>query len=130
VLRTWLAERGGQPGDPLFPTRRGAPLSRDAVGRLVAKHAATAQMACPSLRVKKVTPHTLRHSTAMALLHAGVDISVIALWLGHESTETTQAYLHADMTIKERALARTTPPGSTARRYRAPDTVLAFLDTL
>ena len=130
MLRTWLAERGGQPGDPLFPTRRGTPLSRDAVGRLVAKHAATAQMACPSLQAKKVTPHTLRHSTAMALLHAGVDISVIALWLGHESTETTQTYLHADMTIKERALARTTPPGSTARRYRAPDTVLAFLDTL
>jgi len=130
VRNTRLAERGGQPGDPLFPTRRGTPLSRDAVGRLVAKHAATAQMACPSLQAKKVTPHTLRHSTAMALLHAGVDISVIALWLGHESTETTQTYLHADMTIKERALARTTPPGSTARRYRAPDTVLAFLDTL
>jgi len=130
VLRAWLAEHGGQPGDPLFPTRRGTPLSRDAVGRLVAKHATTAQMACPSLRHKQVTPHTLRHSTAMALLHAGVDISVIALWLGHESTQTTQIYLHADMTIKERALARTTPPGSSARRYRAPDTVLAFLDTL
>ncbi len=66
----------------------------------------------------------------MALLHAGVDTSVTALWLGHEQTETTQAYLHADMTIKERALARTTPPGSPARRYRAPDTLLAFLDTL
>jgi len=131
VLRAWLAERGGQPGDPLFPTRRGTPLSRDAVGRLVAKHAATAQVACPSLRHKQVTPHTLRHSTAMALLHAGVDISVIALWLGHESTQTTQTYLHADMTIKERALARTTPPSAGAPgRYKAPDTLLAFLDNL
>jgi len=130
VLRAWLAERGGQHGDPLFPTRRGTPLSRDAVQRLVAKHAAAAAVRCPSLLHKKVTPHTLRHSTAMALLHAGVDISVIALWLGHESTETTQTYLHADMTIKERALARTTPPGTTARRYRAPDTLLAFLNNL
>jgi integrase/recombinase XerD len=250
VLRAWLAERGGQHGDPLFPTRRGTPLSRDAVQRLVAKHAAAAAVRCPSLQHKKVTPHTLRHSTAMALLHASVDISVIALWPGHESTETTQTYLnsqelqqtgeklqvtssvrvrsesirsivhaawpgvpvhrarqmhdpafwrawlegarsvtrvasrpeqraqigqergrpgaarsasertgpllparcgwldvvrpdrafrqfryptppvHADMTIKERALARTTPPGTTARRYRAPDTLLAFLNSL
>jgi integrase/recombinase XerD len=131
MLRTWLAERGGHPGDPLFCTRRGTPLSRDAVQRLVAKHATTAAATCPSLRDKTVTPHTLRHSTAMALLHAGVDISVIALWLGHESTETTQIYLHADMTIKERALARTAPPtGGTPGRYQAPDTLLAFLDNL
>jgi integrase/recombinase XerD len=131
VLRTWLTERGGHPNDPLFPTRRDTPLSRDAVQRLVAKHAATAQVACPSLRHKQVTPHTLRHSTAMALLHAGVDISVIALWLGHESTQTTQVYLHADMTIKERALARTTPSSAGAPgRYKAPDTLLAFLDNL
>jgi integrase/recombinase XerD len=82
VLRAWLAERGGQHGDPLFPTRRGTPLSRDAVQRLVAKHAAAAAVRCPSLQHKKVTPHTLRHSTAMALLHASVDISVIALWPG------------------------------------------------
>ena len=126
VLRTWLRERGGESGDPLFPTRRGTPLSRDAVEHLVAKHAA----ACPSLTGKHVTPHTLRHSTAMALLHAGVDVSVIALWLGHESTETTQIYLHADMSIKERALARTALPGSPPGRYTAPDTLLAFLDTL
>jgi site-specific recombinase XerD len=130
VLRTWLRERGGESGDPLFPTRRGTPLSRDAVEHLVAKHATAAAAACPSLTGKHVTPHTLRHSTAMALLHAGVDVSVIALWLGHESTETTQIYLHADLSMKERALARTALPGSPPGRYVAPDTLLAFLDTL
>ncbi len=130
VLRTWLRERGGQPSDPLFPTRRGTPLSPDAMEHLVAKHADNAAVACPSMVGKKVTPHTLRHSTAMALLHGGVDITVIALWLGHESTEATQIYLHADMTIKERALARTALPTGRANRYAAPDTLLAFLEAL
>jgi site-specific recombinase XerD len=130
VLRTWLRERGGESGDPLFPTRRGTRLSRDAVEHLVAKHATVAAAACPSLTGKHATPHTLRHSTAMALLQAGVDVSVIALWLGHESTETTQIYLQADMSIKERALARTALPGSPPGRYVAPDTLLASLDTL
>ena len=131
ILRGWLAERPCQDSDPLFSTHQGAPLSRDAVAHLVAKHAATAARACPSIADKTVTPHTLRHSTAMALLHAGVDISVIALWLGHESTDATQIYLHADMSIKERALARTAPSsGGTVLRYIAPDTLLAFLDTL
>jgi integrase/recombinase XerD len=130
VLRVWLAERGGRDSDPLFPTRR-TPLSRDAIQRLVAKHAATAAVACPSLNEKNVTPHTLRHTTAMALLRAGVDISVIALWLGHESTEATQVYLHADMTIKERALARVAPPAQSPHgRYKPPDSLLAYLDTL
>ncbi|MCW1100171.1 tyrosine-type recombinase/integrase [Streptomyces sp. RS2] len=110
VLKIWLKERGGERGDPLFPTRRGTPLSRDAVEALVTKHTRTAAVTCPSLADKHVTPHTLRHSTAMALLHAGVDVSVIALWLGHESTETTQIYLHADMTIKNvRSRARLPP---------------------
>ncbi|WKK24198.1 tyrosine-type recombinase/integrase [Streptomyces olivoreticuli] len=130
VLKTWLKERGGEQNDPLFPTRRGTPLSRDAVEALVTKHTRTAAVTCPSLADKHVTPHTLRHSTAMALLHAGVDVSVIALWLGHESTETTQIYLHADMSIKERALARTAPAGSTPGRFTAPDSLLAFLQTL
>ena len=130
VIRTWLAERGGDPGDPLFPSRRGGMLSTDAVERLVAKHAATAAATCPSLQAKNVTPHTLRHSAAMALLHSGADVSVIALWLGHESSETSMIYLHADMAIKERALARTTPPDTTPGRYTAPDAVLAFLDSL
>jgi len=130
ALRVWLTERGGQPDEPLFPTRRGDPLSPDAVEHLVTKHATTAAATCTSILAKNVTPHTLRHSAAMTLLHAGVDIAVIALWLGHESPETTMIYLHADMTIKERALARTTPPATKPGRYKPTDAVLAFLDSL
>jgi integrase/recombinase XerD len=130
VLRAWLHERAGLPNQPLFPTSRGRPLSRDAIALLLNKHATTASHNCPTLEKKAVSPHTLRHSAAMNLLHAGVDSTVIALWLGHESVETTQIYLHADMTIKERALARTTPPNSTPGRYRPPDTLLAFLEAL
>jgi integrase/recombinase XerD len=130
VMRTWLAELSLDPAGPLFPTPPGGPLSRDAVERLVAKHAATAADTYPSLTEKRVTPHTLRHSVAMTLLKNGVDTSVIALWLGHEGTETTQIYLHADMTIKEQALARVQQPGTTPGRYRPPDTLLAFLDNL
>jgi integrase/recombinase XerD len=130
TLKTWLKEHDGTATDPLFPSRRGTPLSRDAVARLVTKHTHAAQATCPSLAGKNVTPHTLRHSTAMALLHAGVDVSVIALWLGHEGTETVHIYLHADMTIKERALARTDPRGGKLRRYTAPDTLLTFLKRL
>jgi integrase/recombinase XerD len=130
ALRGWERERGGQPPDPLFPTRLGGPLSRDAIERLVAKHAKAAATACPSLAGKKVTPHTLRHTTAMALLRSGVDISVIAMWLGHETTEATQIYLHADMSIKERALARVALPEGKPGRYTAPDTLLAFLEAL
>jgi site-specific recombinase XerD len=130
ALRVWLAERGGQDQDPLFATSRGHPLSRDAVQKLVAKHAAHAATICPSIASKHITPHTLRHSAAMALLHAGIDTSVIALWLGHDDPSSTQAYLHADMTIKEKALARVQPPNTSPGRYRAPDTLLAFLDSL
>lgn len=130
VLRSWLAERGGHSKDPLFPTRRGGPLSRDAVERLLTKHTTTAAKPCPSLQAKTVSPHVLRHSAAMALLHAGVDITVIALWLGHESPASTRVYLHADMAMKERALARTTPPNTSPGRYHAPDTLLAFLNDL
>ncbi len=102
-----LTERQGQPQDPLFPTSRGRPLTRDAVAWLLTKHATTARTSCPSIGAKTITPHVLRHSTAMRLLHAGVDTSVIALWLGHEKTDTVQIYLHADLAMKERALART-----------------------
>jgi site-specific recombinase XerD len=130
TLRAWLTERRGAQDDPLFPSRRGTPLSTDAVERLVAKHAATAAATRASLQAKQVTPHTLRHSAAMALLHSGVDISVIALWLGHESSETSMIYLHADMSLKERALARIAPPATKPVRYTPPDTVLAFLDNL
>jgi integrase/recombinase XerD len=130
VLKPWLAELGPVPRGPLFPTRAGGRLSRDAVERLVAKHAAEAADSCPSIKGKNVTPHTLRHTAAMTLLRAGVDTSVIALWLGHEDAETTHVYLHADMTIKEQALARVQPPSTSPGRYRPPDTLLAFLDNL
>ena len=130
VLRIWMAERQGGPDDPLFPSRRGGPLNRDAVELLVAKYAATARQRCPSLTAKTVSPHVLRHTAAMQLLVAGIDTTVIALWLGHAGVEATSAYTHADLSIKERALARTTPSGTRPGRYRAPDGFLAFLETL
>jgi integrase/recombinase XerD len=130
VLRTWMKESAGHADDPLFPTRRGTPLSRDALATLVAKHSAVATQREPSLTTKNVTPHVLRHSCAMALLRGGVDRSVLALWLGHEQVETTSIYLHADLSIKERAHDRTRPPHVTPGRYRAPDRLLAFLNGL
>ena len=130
VLRTWLAERGGQPGQPLFPTRTGGQLSRDAIEHRLARHTAAAAAHCPSLNAKTVTMHTLRHTAAMRLLQAGTDTSVIALWMGHEQADTTQIYLHADLALKERALARTRPPDARPGRYRPPDKLLAFLEAL
>ena len=130
VVRTWLAGLPAQPGQLLFPGRTGNRLSSDAVERRLAIHASTAATRCPSLAAKKITPHTLRHTAAMRLLHAGVEVSVIALWLGHEQTETAQIYLHADLTLKERALARTTPPDAKPGRYRPPDPLPAFLESL
>jgi site-specific recombinase XerD len=131
ILTSWLDERRPALSTaPLFCTRPGSTLSHDAVERLIKKYTAIAAKTCVSLRVKKVTPHTLRHSAAMELLHSGVDITVIALWLGHESPTTTRIYLHADMSLKEKALARTTSPNTTPDRYQAPDTLLAFLDRL
>jgi len=130
VLRAWLREQNGPPANPLFPNIRGGPLSRDAVEDLLAKHVRTASLHCPSLKQKRVSPHVLRHSAAMDLLHHGVDRSVIALWLGHESVETTQVYLHANLQLKEAALARTTPLNVRAGRYRPGDRLLAFLTSL
>jgi site-specific recombinase XerD len=130
MLRAWLAERGGGPNEPLFPTTTGRQLSRDALEQRLATHAQTAARRCSSMRAKRVTPHVLRHSAAMRLLHAGVDTTVIALWLGHEQVQTTQIYLHADLKLKEQALARTTPPNGKPGRYQPPDSVLAFLDGL
>lgn len=130
TLRVWLAERGGGPAEPVFPTRSGAALSHDAVGLLVARHAARAATSCRSLRGKHVTPHTLRHTCAMRLLGAGVDVAVIALWLGHEHVQTTQRYLHGDLRTKERALARLAPPGTPPGRYHPPDELLGFLERL
>ncbi len=130
VLSTWLTERGGAADEPLFPTSTGRQLSRDALERRLAKHSARAAEHCRSLRAKKVTPHVLRHTAAMRLLHADVDTTVIALWLGHEQIESTQIYIHADLAIKEKALAKTKPLNGTLGRYHPPDTLLAFLEAL
>ena len=130
VLRTWLAERGSAPTEPLFPTSTGRTLTRDAVERRLARHVSLAAKQCPSLTSKIITAHTLRHTAAMRLLLSGVDITVISLWLGHEQTATTQIYLHADMTLKERAIARTKPPHTKPGRYQPPDPILAFLEAL
>jgi integrase/recombinase XerD len=130
TLRAWLPERAGQPDDPLFPTNRGGPLSHDALHQRLSLYTPAATRSCPSLTSKNVTPHVLRHTAAMRLLHAGVDITVIALWLGHENITTTQIYLQADMALKQRALDRTTPPATTPGRYRPSDQLLAFLEAL
>lgn len=133
IIGDWLREIPDRPDAPLFPGPRGAPLSRDAIRRLVTRHWQTAQQRCPSLQAKRITPHVLRHTCAMSLLQNRVDVAVIALWLGHEDIQTTQQiYLHADMTLKRRALAATNPPGVRGRnrRYRAPDSLMAFLASL
>jgi len=131
VLTAWLsARRDAASTAPLFCTRSGAPMSADAITRLIAKHARAAAGQCPTITGKNVTPHTLRHTAAMTLLHAGVDITVIALWLGHSSPASTRVYLHADMALKENAIARTSPPDTQPGRYQAPDSLLAFLGQL
>lgn len=130
VLKVWMHERAGRRDEPLFPTRTGRRLSADAVQRLVRKHARTAATRCPTVRADDLHPHTLRHSCAMALLHARVDTAVIALWLGHADRRSTDAYVHADMTIKQRALQLTSPASSPPGRYRPPDRLLAFLESL
>lgn len=130
ILRAWLRERDGQPSDPLFPNARGGWLSPDGVQYILDKHVAVAEQECPSLRKKRVTPHVLRHTTAMDLLQAGVDRSVIALWLGHESVETTQMYFDANIEMKEEILKKTASLNASASRYRPSDPVLAFLNSL
>ncbi len=130
MLEAWLHERRGLPEDPVFPSIRGGRLSRDAVERLITKYTQGAERTCPSLKRKNVSPHVLRHTAAMDLLQHGVDRSVIALWLGHESMETTQMYLHADLRLKEKVLARTSPLGVKLTRYRPDDKLLAFLESL
>jgi len=130
VLRAWLQERPRAPDTPVFPSSRGGRLSHDAVENLVAKHIEAARHRCPTLVGKRVTPHALRHTAAMRLLQSGVDRSVIALWLGHESYETTQIYLHANLALKEEALARTAPSKLAPGRYRPDDALLAFLNDL
>jgi len=130
VLRTWLRERQGEPSDPAFPNTRDTALSHDGLEYVLAKHLATARRHCTSLTRKHVTPHALRHTVAMDMLQHGCDRSIIALWLGHESVETTSMYLHADPKLKEQALARTVATGVRPGRYRPEDRVLAFLRNL
>jgi integrase/recombinase XerD len=130
VLAAWRKERGGSDEDPLFPSNSGKKLSRDALEHIVQRHTLSAAKKCPSLKRKRVSPHVLRHSTAMELLQHGVDQSVIALWLGHESIETTQVYMHADLRLKEKALERMDPKTQKPGRYRPDDKLLAFLEAL
>lgn len=130
VLREWLTETAGTPTDPLFPNRNGRPLSRDTVATRIGKCRDVAAASFPSLLGKTISPHTLRHSNAMALHQAGVDIAVLSLWLGHSSTKSTDIYIHADIESKERALAQIAPPGITPGRYKPSDPLLAFLEGL
>ena len=130
LLRAWLRERGGEPDAPLFPSRQGGRLSSDAVQRLVAKHVETARASCPSLGSKRITAHNLRHSCAMDLLASGLDVATVAIWLGHEKLESVNAYVHSDLTMKERALDRRSPLKAGAGRYRPNDALLAFLENL
>ena len=130
ALESWLQECSGTDSDPLFSTVRGGKLSRDVLEHIVKRHTLTASRGCPSLAKKRVSPHVLRHSTAMELLQHGVDQSVIALWLGHESIETTQIYMHADLRLKEKALARMTAPSLSSQRYKPDDALLTFLTAL
>ena len=130
VLRAWLREQGREDSKTLFPSARGGPLSADGVQHLLARHVVQARKQCASLRKKRVSPHVLRHAAAMELLQAGVDRAVIALWLGHESVETTQIYLDADLALKEQALAKTNPVKGTPKRFQPDDELLAFLKQL
>lgn len=130
ALRAWQREQQRGPQQPVFPNARGEPLSRDGVAYLLAKHVTTAQCHCPSLHGKRVSPHVLRHSAAMELLHSGVDCAVIALWLGHESMDTCQMYLHASLELKQQALDKTTPVNSRPGRYHPDDGLLVFLKSL
>lgn len=130
VLKAWLKERGSVPTGPLFPTTTGTRLSRDAIERRLARHLTIAAESCPSIKAKHVTMHTLRHTAAMRLLLAGNDVTVIALWLGHEQLSTTNIYLHADMSHKQQAINRAKPLDAKQGRYQPPDTLLKFLEDL
>lgn len=130
TLTGYLDERSTRHGQALFPGPAGRAMSTDAIAHRLAVHLDTARSSCPTLADKAVTMHTLRHTAAMRFLHAGVDTSVIALWLGHEQVATTSIYLHADITIKQQALDRTRPPHTPPGRYQPEDALLAWLETL
>jgi len=130
VLKSWLREPQRGNGQVLFPNAQGDRLSVHGVQYLLSKHRVTASRSCLSLKQKRVTVHRLRHTMAMDMLEEGVDRSVIALWLGHERVETTQIYLEASLAIKEKALAKTSPPNAKRGRYKPGDRLLAFLNSL
>jgi integrase/recombinase XerD len=130
ILKAWIREQGSEDSKTLFPSTRGGPLSADGVQHLLARHVAKARETCPSLRKKRVSPHVLRHAAAMELLQGGVDRAVIALWLGHESVETTQIYLDADLALKEEAMAKTNPIKGAPKRFQSDDELLTFLKQL
>lgn len=130
MLQAWFDETGVAQDGIVFPSMRGGPLSADAVARLLHKHLATASETCASLKKKHITFHCLRHTAAMDLLHAGVDTSVIALWLGHESVETTHIYLDVDLALKEKILAKTIPFDSKPGKFRPDDRLMVFLNQL
>lgn len=130
ALKAWKHRHRAAPEEPVFVTRTGTRLSTDAVKDIVDKYVGIASGSCPSIADKAVTPHTLRHTCSMNLLQSGTDIATIALWLGHESTKSTDIYLHADLRLKEEALARTAPTPAARRRYRPPDKLLGFLESL
>jgi site-specific recombinase XerD len=129
-LKAWSKERAGGSEDPLFPSERGAALSSDGVSYILAKHLNMAKETCSTLSGKRVTPHVLRHTMAMSLLEAGIDETVIALWLGHERVETTRIYMHASTALKEKAMNRLNPNDAPAGRYKPDDRLLAFLESL
>ncbi len=130
VLQAWLKEPARGDGQIVFPNRQGGRMSNDGLQYLLAQHAKMARQDCPSLTNKRVSPHVLRHTAAMELLQAGVDTTVISLWLGHESVETTHVYLEADLAMKEKMLAKTTAHDGTPGVYKPPDALLAFLKAL
>jgi len=125
-----MREQGGNPEDPVFTNARGNTLSRDGVAYILKKYVKLAEQTCPSLRTKRISPHALRHTNAVNLLQAGVDQATIALWLGHESVETTQIYLHADIEYKEKILSKFTGSKGKLVKYRPDDQLLAFLNNL
>ena len=130
TLKKWFQELGGDEGQIAFPSARGKPLSRQGVNYLIQQMTESAMLHCPSLQSKKVTPHVIRHSTAMHLLQASIDVATIALWLGHESIDTTHVYLEADLEAKERALQKLAPVEDQGARFTADDPLLIFLTSL
>jgi site-specific recombinase XerD len=130
TLQTWFRELGDTTNGFAFPNRHGGSLTRHGIAFIVGQAVKRGSVTCPSLAAKRVSPHVIRHTTAMHLLQGGVELGVIALWLGHESVETTHCYVQADLAMKERALEKLAPIGAPARRFKADDTLMAFLATV